>query len=89
MEHEGDTNINYHWCFWYSNKRSIKGTGTLRSWQPSEDHPNDNIIENGQNTEKCPGELRGLAVTQTPVRNPRNLNLTTPTNGICTTQHLS
>ena len=34
----------------------------------SEDHPNDSIIENGQNTEKSPGDLRRLAVTQTPVK---------------------
>ena len=26
------------------------------------------IIESGQNTEKSPGDLRGLAVTQTPVK---------------------
>ncbi len=34
----------------------------------SEDHPNDSIIENGQTTEKNPGDLRRLAVTQTPVK---------------------
>ena len=33
----------------------------------SGDHPNDSIIENGQNTEKSPGDLRRLAVTQTPL----------------------
>ena len=32
----------------------------------SVDHPNYSIIENGQNTEKCPSVLRRLAVTQTP-----------------------
>ena len=31
------------------------------------DHPNYCIIENGQNTEKSPGDLRRLAVTQTLV----------------------
>ena len=35
----------------------------------SRDHPNDNIIENGQNTETSPGDLRRLAVTQTSVKN--------------------
>ena len=35
------------------------------------DHPNYSIIENGQNTEKSPGDLRRLAVTQTPVKNHR------------------
>ena len=30
--------------------------------------PNYSIIENGQNTEKSPRDLRRLAVTQTPVK---------------------
>ena len=34
----------------------------------SGDHPNYIIIENGQNTEKSPGDLRRLDVTQTPVK---------------------
>ena len=34
----------------------------------SGDHPNDSIIEDGQNTEKSPGDLRRLAVTQSPVK---------------------
>ena len=37
----------------------------------SGDHPNDSIIANGQNIKKSPGDLRGLAVTQTPVKNHR------------------
>ena len=47
------------------------GTWTegLGIWRSSGDHPNDSIIENSQNTEKSPGDLRRLAVTQTPVRN--------------------
>ena len=32
------------------------------------DHPNYSIAEIGQNTEKCPGDLRGLVVTQNPVK---------------------
>ena len=32
------------------------------------DHPNNNIIENCHNTEKSPGDLRRLAVTQSPVK---------------------
>ena len=35
-----------------------KGTGGLGSWWTSVDHPNYNIIENGQNTEKSAGDLR-------------------------------
>ena len=32
------------------------------------DHPNNSIIENAQNTEKSPGDLRRHAVTQSPVK---------------------
>ena len=35
----------------------------------SGDHPNYSVIKFGQNTEKSPGELRRVAVTQTPVEN--------------------
>ena len=34
----------------------------------SGNHPNYGTIENGQNTEKSPGDLRRLAVTQSPVK---------------------
>ena len=40
----------------------------IESWRTSGDHPNKNIIENSQNTEKSPGYLRRFAVTQTPVK---------------------
>ena len=45
-----------------------KGIGGLGSWRTSGDHPNYRIIENGQYTEKSPGDLRRLCVTQTPVK---------------------
>ena len=35
----------------------------------SRDYLNDNVTENGQNTEKSPGDLWRLAVIQTPVKN--------------------
>ena len=68
MKHEGDNNTNCDWSFWYSNQRIIKVTGGLGILRMSGDHPNYSIIENGQNTEKSPGDLRRLAVTQTPVQ---------------------
>ena len=43
----------------------------LKDWEikrASENHPNYSIIEIGQNTEKSPGDLRRLAVTQPPVK---------------------
>ena len=58
MEHEDDNYTNCDWCIWHGNKRIMKGPGGFGSWQPSEDHPNYSIIEDGQNTEKSPGDLR-------------------------------
>ena len=37
----------------------------------SGNHPNYCVIEIGQNTEKSPGDLKRLVVTQTPVGNHR------------------
>ena len=34
----------------------------------SRDHPNYSIVNNAQNTEKSPEDLRRLVVTQTPVK---------------------
>ena len=68
MEHAGDNYTNCGWCFWYSHQRIIKGTGGLGNKSVSEDHPNNYIIENGQNTEKSPGDLRKLDVIQTPLK---------------------
>ena len=68
VEHESNNHTNCDWYFWYSHQRIIKGTGGLGNKRTSGDHPNDSIIENGQNTEKSPVDLRKLAVTQTPVK---------------------
>ena len=65
MEHAGD---NYTNCNWYVWNRITKRTGELGSWRTRGDHPNYSIIGNGQNTEKSPGDLGRLAVTQTPVK---------------------
>ena len=53
MKYESDNYTNPDWCFWYSHQKIIKGTGRLGSG----DHPNYNITENGQNTEKGPDDL--------------------------------
>ena len=68
MEDEGDNYTNCDWCSWYSNQRIIKGTRGFGSWRSSGDHPNYGIIENGKNIEKSSGDLRRLAVTQSPVK---------------------
>ena len=41
-------------------------TGGHGGWRTGGNHPDYSIVENGQNTEKSPGNLRGLAVTQNP-----------------------
>ena len=48
-------------------KALIKGLEDLEIREKSGDHPNYCIIEIGQNTEKSPGDLRRVALTQTPV----------------------
>ena len=68
MEHEGDNYTNRDWGYWYSHQIIIKGTGALGRNRTSGDHPNYYIIEIGQNTEKSPGDLRKLTVTQTPAK---------------------
>ena len=68
MEHEGDSDTNYDWCARNNPQRLDKGTGRRRNQRTSEDHPDDCIIKFSQNTEKSPGDLRRLAVTQTPVK---------------------
>ena len=45
-----------------------KGSGGLGNKRTCEDHPNYYITENGHNTEKSPGDLRRLALTQIPVK---------------------
>ena len=66
MGHESDNYTYCDWCFWYSNLKIIKGTGGLRYWRQSGDHPNDSIIENGEKTEKSSGDLLSLKSSESP-----------------------
>ena len=43
-------------------------TGGFGNKRTSGDHPNYSIVEFGQNTEKSPGNLRRLVVTQIPLK---------------------
>ena len=45
-----------------------KGIGGPGRWRTSGGHPNYYIIENSQNSEKSPGDMRKLAVAQIPVK---------------------
>ena len=46
-----------------------KGAERVKNWRINRDFPNHDITKIGQNTEKSPGDLGGLAVTHSPVRN--------------------
>ena len=69
MEHESDGDTNCNWHTRYCHQRIDTRTGGLGNKRTSEDQPNYSIVEIGQNTEKSPGDLRRLAVTQAPVEN--------------------
>ena len=49
-------------------KRLLKGLEDLEVGGRVETITNYIIVENGQNTDKSPGDLRRLTVTQTPVK---------------------
>ena len=65
MEYECDNYSNRDWWVCVMNE-----TGGLEA----ERTVNYNIIANSQNTEKSPGNLRGLAFTQTPVKNSQGVD---------------
>ena len=70
MQHEAVGNTN---CNWFSRNGPIrigKGTGRHRNKRTSGHNPNYSIIKIGQNIEKRSRDLRRLAITQTPVKQP-------------------
>ena len=50
------------------------GTSRFGNKRKSRDYPDYSIIKIGQNTEKSPGDLRTLAVIQTPLANTGRKN---------------
>ena len=68
MEHESDGYTNHDWYFWYSHQRIFKETGGIENKRTSEDNPNNYINDISQNTEKSPGDLSRLAITQTQMK---------------------
>ena len=74
MKDESDNFTNPDWCSWYTHQSIGTGTGGLGNNWTSVDHQNYCIIEIGQNTEKSRGDLKRLAVTQTPVKDSQGEN---------------
>ena len=68
MEHGSYNDTNCNWYAWYSNQKISTGTAGLGNKSTSGDCLNYTIVEIGQNTEKSPGDLKRLAVTQTSVK---------------------
>ena len=50
-------------------QRLGKGTRRIEIQETSGGHPDYCIIKISQNTEKSPGDLKKLAITQTPMKN--------------------
>ena len=67
MAYEIDSDTNCIQCGWYCHLKIGKGIGGLINKRMNGDYLNYSIIKIGQNTKKNPGDLRRLAVTQTPV----------------------
>ena len=67
MEFEVDGDSNCNWYVWNNPQRLGKRAGGVRNQWTSQDHPKYSIVKINQNTEKSPGDLRRLAVTQTPI----------------------
>ena len=68
MKHEIEGDTNFNWCTRNCHQMIGSGTEGLGNRRTSGAHPNYNIIEIGQNTEKSPGDLKRLAVAQTSVK---------------------
>ena len=64
-----ESRYNCNWRTRCSPQRKGTGTGGLRNKKTSGDHQNYSIVEIGHNTEMSRGDLRRLAVSQTPEEN--------------------
>ena len=68
IEHESDGNINYSRCTRNGPQRLRNGTRGAGNRRTNRDPANYGIINIGQNTKKNPGDLRRLAIIQTPMK---------------------
>ena len=69
MVHESNDYTNCNRCSWYSHQRIGTMTGGHGNNWTGGGCQNYSIVEIGQNTEKSPGDLNELAVTQTIIEN--------------------
>ena len=64
MKHESDGDTNCNWRVQYSDQIIQTRTGVTRNKRMRRGHPNNSILDIGQNTENSPEDLRRLGVTQ-------------------------
>ena len=67
-EHEGDGDANCSWCTWNGPQELGEGSGEIENQWKNQDPLDSSIANVGQNTEKNPGDLRRLAITQILVK---------------------
>ena len=63
-----DSNTNRNWRALNAPQRFGKGAAIAGNLRTNRDHPNYSITKIGFDTEKSPGVLKRLAVSQTPLR---------------------
>ena len=68
LGYEDDSVTDCSWCTWNGLQRFGKIVGIGKQGM-NRSHLDHKIVEMDENTEKCPGGLRKLIVTQTPVKN--------------------
>ena len=66
MKYESGRDTIYDWCAWNSPQRLDKENGKVGNQRTKQKHPNYCFVTIKQKSEKIPGDLSGLAITQTP-----------------------
>ena len=65
QKHKGDGDTNHNLRTRKGPQKVGKGAGGIGNWRTNRDHPNYSIAKIGQNSEKCPEDLRRFSVTYT------------------------
>ena len=66
MEHEGDDDTSCNWYTRSNPQKLTKKIERLINQRTSRDHPEYGIMKIDRNTKKSPGDLKRLAISQTP-----------------------
>ena len=69
VEHEGDGITSRNRRAWKGSQWLRKYTGRVGNQTTNKNHPDYCIVNISQNTEKCPDDLRRIALSWTPVKN--------------------